>query len=301
MTQSLYPMRAVCKLTNLTADTVRAWERRYSAICPGRVKGGRLYSQDEINRLKLLKRAVDAGHRIGRIAHLSNDDLTTLLKEFQDIREVPPATSYNAKVEEIFTSCKEYDFLKVDQELERQASLQSTKRFLQEIAVPLCERSEQEWMQGTITMGQKHMLFVLLRSLMGTLIRLRGNQLEPGTVMLFTTPMQGTYEFGSLIAAAMASEVGIYGLYLGPNLPDCEIVMAAKRTSVSGVVLWLSAGSGRDPHTVEVVQGIKRCLPKSCSVVVGGPIEPPIRDAMEALDIHCTPTYEDFEAYLQRR
>ncbi len=301
MTQSLYPMRAVCKLTNLTADTVRAWERRYSAITPGRVKGGRLYSQNDITRLKLLKRVVDSGHRIGSVAHLNDNQLQDILKEFRQFRDPGPVRTVNAKVDQIIKACKDYQYLEVDLELEKQASLTSMRRFLNEIVVPLCERVEEEWSMGTVTMGQKHMLFVLIRNLLGTLIRLRGNRAEPGSVMLFSTPMQGTYEFGALITAAMAGEEGYYGLYLGPNLPDSEILMAAKRTGVAGVCLWLSEGSGRDPRMAAQMKAVKDQLPKNCRLVVGGPVENEIAATMRKHGIIVTPSYEDFDQYINQK
>ncbi|CAM2011206.1 MerR family transcriptional regulator [Acanthopleuribacter pedis] len=301
MNQSLYPMRAVCKLTNLTADTVRAWERRYGAITPGRVKGGRLYSQHDITRLKLLKRVVDAGHRIGSVANLTNPQLQDILKEFRQFRDPGSVRTVNAKVDQIVKACKDYQYLEVDLELEKQASLTSTRRFLSEIVVPLCERVEEEWSMGTVTMGQKHMLFVLIRNLLGTLIRLRGNRAEPGSVMLFSTPMQGTYEFGALITAAIAGEEGYYGLYLGPNLPDSEILMAAKRTGVAGVCLWLSEGSGREPRMAEQMKAIRDQLPKNCKLIVGGPVEKQIAESMEAYGIAVTPGYEAFDDYLSQK
>jgi hypothetical protein len=34
----LYPMRVVSRLTGLTADTIRVWERRYNAVSPDRTE-----------------------------------------------------------------------------------------------------------------------------------------------------------------------------------------------------------------------------------------------------------------------
>ncbi len=48
----LYPIRAVSRLTGVSAVTLRAWERRYGLIVPSRTaKGHRLYS----DRLKVPK------------------------------------------------------------------------------------------------------------------------------------------------------------------------------------------------------------------------------------------------------
>src|SRR5687768_1114730 len=63
-----YPVRMVIKRTGLTADLLRAWERRYGVVKPQRSEGGqRLYSEDDIVRLGMLKRATVAGHSIGEV------------------------------------------------------------------------------------------------------------------------------------------------------------------------------------------------------------------------------------------
>ncbi|MCX6620756.1 MAG: MerR family transcriptional regulator, partial [Acidobacteria bacterium] len=59
---TLYPIRAVAKLTGIPVDTLRAWERRYRAVTPDRSARGRLYSDAEVRRLLLLRTAVDGGH-----------------------------------------------------------------------------------------------------------------------------------------------------------------------------------------------------------------------------------------------
>ena len=52
---STYPMRVVTRLTGLTADTIRVWERRYGAVRPERTQGNvRRYSSSEIRRLSTM-------------------------------------------------------------------------------------------------------------------------------------------------------------------------------------------------------------------------------------------------------
>jgi DNA-binding transcriptional MerR regulator len=54
---ALYPIRAAARLTQLSIETLRAWEKRYKAVEPVRRKGIRLYSDSDIERLSLLRRA----------------------------------------------------------------------------------------------------------------------------------------------------------------------------------------------------------------------------------------------------
>ena len=74
-----YSMRVVTRMTGLSADTIRAWERRYGAVVPARTDGNtRRYSASDVRRLGLLKEATDRGHRIGDIAKLSEGELAEI-------------------------------------------------------------------------------------------------------------------------------------------------------------------------------------------------------------------------------
>ena len=73
-----YPIRAAAKLTGISLDTLRAWERRYKAVTPARTKRGRLYDESAIRRLLLLKGAVERGRSIGQVASLPDAELEEL-------------------------------------------------------------------------------------------------------------------------------------------------------------------------------------------------------------------------------
>ena len=66
----------VPKHTGLSASPIRTWERRYQVVDPRRTdKGTRLYSQQEVHRLHLLKQLTDAGEAVGVLAELDNEAL----------------------------------------------------------------------------------------------------------------------------------------------------------------------------------------------------------------------------------
>lgn len=77
-----YKIGAVSKLTGISPDTLRVWERRYAAVTPQRsAGGGRLYTTEDIARLKLIRRLVDKGDAISVVAGLSHDELQERLSE----------------------------------------------------------------------------------------------------------------------------------------------------------------------------------------------------------------------------
>jgi len=77
-----YKIGVVSKIAGIGTETLRAWERRYKAVVPTRsASGDRSYSRDDIAKLLLLKRLVDAGNSIGTIANLDTEKLQSMAEE----------------------------------------------------------------------------------------------------------------------------------------------------------------------------------------------------------------------------
>ncbi|MGB5261470.1 MAG: MerR family transcriptional regulator [Gammaproteobacteria bacterium] len=71
-----YRIGTVARLTGISPDTLRVWERRYGVVEPMRsAGGGREYAREDIERLQLIKQLVDSGDAIGSIAGLDTPAL----------------------------------------------------------------------------------------------------------------------------------------------------------------------------------------------------------------------------------
>jgi DNA-binding transcriptional MerR regulator len=71
-----YRIGAVAKLTGISTDTIRAWERRYGVVEPNRGENNnRCYTEAHVSKLISVKRLVDAGQAIGTICRLSDQAL----------------------------------------------------------------------------------------------------------------------------------------------------------------------------------------------------------------------------------
>jgi DNA-binding transcriptional MerR regulator len=67
------------RLAKMPVTTLRIWERRYGVVAPPKSESGqRLYSEDNVRRLSLLKGLVQRGHPIGTIAKLDRAQLEQL-------------------------------------------------------------------------------------------------------------------------------------------------------------------------------------------------------------------------------
>lgn len=68
-------------LSGVSADCIRAWERRYGAIVPERDRGRRIFKDQDVTRLLMLKELSAIGNPISSVAKLNDEELTNLCRE----------------------------------------------------------------------------------------------------------------------------------------------------------------------------------------------------------------------------
>jgi DNA-binding transcriptional MerR regulator/methylmalonyl-CoA mutase cobalamin-binding subunit len=259
-----YPIRAVSKLTSIPIDTLRAWERRYRVVEPERDDRGRLYSQADVERLRLLRRAVDGGHAIGRVAQLSTAELEALLAQRA------PARPVEADLSALQDALDLLDAAAFRRELSRLAATLSLRALCRDVALPFLHLVGEAWHEGRLGVGQEHMASAEIRSLLGALARLHEVR-EGAPALVLATPPGELHEIGTLAAAVVASHAGLGALYLGPDVPAAEIVSAASRVSARAVVLgWTGARGDRREQPGAAIAAVARDLPRATELWVGG-------------------------------
>ncbi|MFM0737440.1 MerR family transcriptional regulator [Paraburkholderia xenovorans] len=74
-----YKSGEAARLAKMPVTTLRIWERRYGVVAPPKTASGqRLYSEDDVRRLTLIKILVSRGHAIGAIARMDREQLQFL-------------------------------------------------------------------------------------------------------------------------------------------------------------------------------------------------------------------------------
>ena len=251
-----YPIAAVSKLTGIGLDTLRAWERRYNAVTPMRAGRGRIYTEHDIQRLRLLRQAVEGGHPISKAALMSNVQLSHLAEQ--------PAKREESLSDGILHAIERFDYAEADQELGRLASLTTPKDLLYNVLLPLVNHVGEAYHAKTMTAAQEHMTSSLVRNLMGGMISQHRMQ-RPQRRLMFTTPAAELHEIGILAAALLASVAGLGIVYLGPDLPSSEIVNAVRRSMPSALVLGM-----RSDESAGELRSIAREMPDRVELWLGG-------------------------------
>ncbi len=89
-----FGIQTAARRTGLSTHTLRVWEQRHGAVDIARSAAGqRRYTLADLERLRLLKRLVDCGERIGLIAGYSNAELTAQLAALGASTDQPAPTT----------------------------------------------------------------------------------------------------------------------------------------------------------------------------------------------------------------
>ena len=266
-----YPISAAAKLTGIPLDTLRAWERRYRTVVPKRAARGRVYSEEQIQKLLLLRRAVEQGHSIGQVAALGDRQLRELLEKGSAIAAGESAsnrTDANALLAPVLHALDRFDYSATDREINRlAAALGSPKNFVHEAALPLMRTVGERWHQGKCSIAQEHMLTNLLTAVLASLVRTYSPS-NPAARVLLATPRNERHAFPTLAAAMLAAAGSLGPIHLGTDLPAADIVLAARKSEADIVLLSVSSTPG--PETLDDLCYIARKVPQVTALWLGG-------------------------------
>ncbi|MBO0686141.1 MAG: MerR family transcriptional regulator [Candidatus Dormibacteraeota bacterium] len=75
--KAIYSIGAVARMLGIPTATLRAWEERYGVVVPERGEGTqRLYTREEVEQLRYVKRQIDAGLSAADAHRLLEDELS---------------------------------------------------------------------------------------------------------------------------------------------------------------------------------------------------------------------------------
>ena len=255
-----FPMRVAARLTGVAAERIRAWETRYDAIQPARTGGGsRLYSEADLDRLRLLRRVVEAGYRIGDVARLDLEALEARLPSAS-------AEGSNAFVREM-EAVRALDSAALTEHLERRLETLGALPFARDVVLPLASEIGQAWVDGQLSVSAEHLATDIMRSqLLRCLEALDPDGLGPRIV--FATPSDEMHDLGLLVAALGAATVGADVVFVGANVPDSDLCATVKAAGADVLALGFVTSA---PARVEgLLEELQDALPDRIGLWVGG-------------------------------
>jgi len=298
-----YPIRAAARLTRLSVDTLRAWERRYGVVTPVRDERGRLYSRADVKRLQLLAAAVERGHAIGRLAALADAQLEAMIAAPSASRVVDDAHGGGEEaaalsLRTLLDALQAFDAAAVERELNRLSLALKPRDLVHRVLFRFLKHVGDEWHANRLDIAQEHLLSGAVRSLLGAMVRLYSKE-DVSRRLLFATPSGERHEFGILAAAMLAAAGGLGVVYVGADVPARLIVDSAARSGVDVVVLGvIYSGSTRELR--KQVDYIVDHLPGRLELWVGGALPPDLDRTLAGQQIVRLPDFDALERQLVR-
>ena len=273
----LYTIGHVSQRTGLTTHVIRAWEKRYRAVVPNRSpKNRRLYSEDDVQRLKLLKKITEAGYTISQVAQFGSSELINLVQRDAPLVSRAPNTKRRPPrqpaASDYYQLCLS-TILDLDPDsLERaydQAAIDLTRpALLKDVIVPLFEEIGNMWLNGSIKILNEHMATSVTRTFLFNMLRATDISDSAPRIVIATTVGQW-HDMGALTVALAAAECGWHPLYYGPNLPAEEIASAVKQGRARAVAISLTHLLDQHP-IIDELRKLRRYVGRDVAIFVGG-------------------------------
>lgn len=270
-------IKFVARQTGLSVHLIRMWEKRYQAVTPERASNNRrLYTEEDVERLRLLQEATMAGHGISQIARATLPELQRLMQDAGPARRATRGTKRAAGKAELLdglleqgiASIAEFDVRNFTKLLDRAAVELGSPAMLQNFITPLAAKVGELWRKGELAIAHEHFATNQITEFLADFARPYAENVSAPHLVL-ATPSGQMHELGAVIVAAAARSHGWRTTYLGAALPIEELVGALGNLKPRAVGLSIvyppdDAALRRD------LKKLRELLPSSCALLIGG-------------------------------
>jgi DNA-binding transcriptional MerR regulator len=268
----MFTIGALSRATGVPPDTLRTWERRYGFPKPERTDTGhRRYSQATLERLRLVREALQYGHRAANVIHTEVSTLRRLVEDARDLSselgEGEPLAN-SRLIERWIELVRRFDGRGFERELRSSLAALGVPSFLAMRAAPFIQALGDRWADGLI--GARHEHFASER-LSEFFIR----QWRPlsdacsGPAVVCATPAGERHALGLQMAAFTLALNNVRVVYLGADLPAIEIAEAVMQHAARAIVL--SAATGTDAaRLVAECAALRAALGPEFPILAGG-------------------------------
>jgi DNA-binding transcriptional MerR regulator/methylmalonyl-CoA mutase cobalamin-binding subunit len=268
----LMSIGALARATGVPADTLRTWERRYGFPLPERTDTGhRRYSLRTLERLRLVTRALELGHRPSTV--LAADEAT--LHEWLAVGEAPkPAAepvslpTADDRVARWIEHVERYEGRALERELRVAASDLGGLPFMEQAVGPFLREIGKRWAHGALGVRHEHFATERVREfLVGQWRPL--SDTATGSLVVCATPAGELHVLGLHMAAFALALHNARIVFLGASVPAREIAEAVLHHGAQAAVL--SAASGVDRTQLQhEISALRAALPPEIVIVAGG-------------------------------
>lgn len=251
-----YKAQEVETRTGVAATTLRQWERRYQFPKPERASSGyRLYSDNDVHYIKIMRQHITEGISASRAAEL----VKSLMARQQHPR------SLQVLCQELLEAMLHLDEAKANTILSEAYNLHPVEAVMFEVMEACMVTLGDMWHREEISVATEHFASSYIAGRLRALLNIAGSTLDAACIVIACAPHE-YHELGSLMLAVMLRRVGYQIYYLGANMPLAELVSFAREVHADVVMISASTSDTFD-HLAEHKTVLQTMAP---SLVFGG-------------------------------
>jgi DNA-binding transcriptional MerR regulator len=262
-----YTIRVVARLTGLSTDTLRIWERRYGIPKPQREDNGiRSYAEGEVSKLLLVVRALRVGYRPSEALRLSPAELEALLARSATVRREAGAPV--DAIASVLDALRCDDLERVGAELRAALNSKGPVEFIEQFVGPLTHQLGEAWERGLLQIRHEHLMAELLSTQLRSM-RAAWERPSMRAPLVLATAAGEQHSLGVLMVGAWMAQRSVPLVVLGVDVPLAELVEAVKANR--GAVLALSFSAASSPARAhEQVRWLRAAIAPTIGLWIGG-------------------------------
>lgn len=281
----VYNLKVVLQETGLAADTLRAWERRYSLPVPQRTAGRhRLYSQYDIETVKWLMARQAEGLSISRAVEIWKEKFASgadpLAAPQQQALTLPPAHSLETARENWIAACCRFDAPAAEQILNQAFAANSIEIACSEVIQRGLFEIGERWYKGDVSVQQEHFASEIAVRRLEALINATPPPIHAETIVT-ACPAGEWHSFPLLLLTLLLRRRGWNVVALGANVPAEQMEEALKVIHPKLVIL-----SAQTLITAVSLRDLAGILNKKYSVAFGGRVFNAFSDLRNRIPAH---------------
>jgi DNA-binding transcriptional MerR regulator len=242
--EPIYNIGVVSRMTGIPVATLRVWERRYMFPRAGRTAGGhRLYSEQELTRLRWVKSTIDEGmqtsqairalrshERQGRVPEIG---ALTTEPAVQSLMEGGSLESVRQRLVEALAN-SELD--RADQILGEIMAIYPLENVMLDVIAPALAAIGEAWRAGRVNVAAEHLASAYLRQRL-TMWLVTGPPAHPIRPIVLACAPNEWHEIGLLMLGVLLRRRRWPVAYLGQSVPLPDLAKFVRDIRPPAVVL----------------------------------------------------------------
>lgn len=257
-------MAAVSRTTGIGQHTLRAWERRFGVPRPTRLPSGhRRFTDEQVRQLRLVARALAAGHRPSDVVSLPASQLEALLVGGR--RDGATTASW---MDEVLEQARAFDREGLARSLHQAFAVLGLREFLRDRLAPLTEEIGRAWSSGRLEIRHEHFLTGMIIDTLRGLRTPLESAARARPLVLSTLPGE-RHALGLHMVALLAVLSGRAIRLLGLETPVDELLASARELRPLALCVSVTEASAGEGAATSLAR-LAGELPADVALWIGG-------------------------------